>query len=81
MLVLGLCERPSGLREAGLVVELLETRHVKTALSTIPVKTDGALQVDGRTGSARPTSGAQAGAIEAVRHRDEPARHSAGLRA
>ena len=75
-------------------MELLETRHVKTALSTMPVKTDrndargiaradaaglvppGALQVDGRTGSARPADGAQAGAIEAVRHRDEPARHS-----
>jgi transposase len=28
------------LREAGLAVELLETRHVKTALSTMPVKTD-----------------------------------------
>src|SRR5271169_380487 len=34
----------------------------------------GALQVDGRTGSARPADGAQAGAIEAVRHRDELAR-------
>ena len=28
------------LREAGLAVELLETRHVKTVLSTMPVKTD-----------------------------------------
>jgi hypothetical protein len=28
------------LREAGPAVELLETRHVKTPLSTIPVKTD-----------------------------------------
>jgi hypothetical protein len=28
------------LREAGLAVELLETPHVKTALSTMPVKTD-----------------------------------------
>jgi transposase len=28
------------LRETGLAVELLETRHVKTALSTMPVKTD-----------------------------------------
>jgi transposase len=28
------------LREAGLAMELLETRHVKTALSTMPVKTD-----------------------------------------
>ena len=28
------------LREAGLAVELLETRHVKAALSTMPVKTD-----------------------------------------
>jgi transposase len=27
-------------REAGLAVELLETRHVKTARSTMPVKTD-----------------------------------------
>src|SRR4029077_3802190 len=41
----------------------------------------GTLQVDGRPGSARPADGAQAGAIEAVRRRDEPARHSARLRA
>ena len=30
----------SGLRSAGLAVELLETRHVKAALSAMPVKTD-----------------------------------------
>jgi transposase len=30
----------AALREAGLAVELLETRHVKAALSTMPVKTD-----------------------------------------
>ena len=30
----------AALREAGLAVELLETRHVRTAFKTIPVKTD-----------------------------------------
>src|SRR3954468_1971634 len=30
----------AGLREAGLAAELLETRHVKAALSAMPVKTD-----------------------------------------
>jgi transposase len=30
----------AALKEAGLVVELLETRHVRTALKTMPVKTD-----------------------------------------
>ena len=30
----------AGLREAGLAVELLETRHVRTALETMPVKSD-----------------------------------------
>ena len=30
----------SGLQKAGLAVDLLETRHVKTALSAMPVKTD-----------------------------------------
>ena len=30
----------AGLREAGLAVELLETRHVRTALKTMPVKSD-----------------------------------------
>ena len=29
------------MKEAGLAVELLETRHVQTALQTMPVKTDG----------------------------------------
>jgi transposase len=29
-----------GMREEGLVVELLETRHVRTAFKTMPVKTD-----------------------------------------
>jgi transposase len=29
-----------GLREKGLAVELLETRHVRTAFKTMPVKTD-----------------------------------------
>lgn len=30
----------AGLRDAGLAVELLETRHVRTAFKTMPVKTD-----------------------------------------
>jgi len=30
----------AGMREAGLAVELLETRHVRTALKTMPVKSD-----------------------------------------
>src|SRR6266849_4657435 len=30
----------AGLREAGLAVELLETRHVRNAFKTMPVKTD-----------------------------------------
>ena len=30
----------AGLRQAGLAVELLETRHVRTALATMPVKSD-----------------------------------------
>jgi transposase len=30
----------AALRQAGLAVELLETRHVKAALSAMPVKTD-----------------------------------------
>ena len=30
----------AGLRQAGLAVELLETRHVRTALETMPVKSD-----------------------------------------
>jgi transposase len=30
----------AGLRDAGLAVELLETRHVRTALKTMPVKSD-----------------------------------------
>lgn len=30
----------AGMREAGLAVELLETRHVRTAFKTMPVKTD-----------------------------------------
>ena len=30
----------AGLQEAGLAVELLETRHVRTAFRTMPVKTD-----------------------------------------
>jgi transposase len=34
----------AGMREEGLAVELLETRHVRTAFKTMPVKTDG---VDG----------------------------------
>jgi len=30
----------AAMKEAGLAVELLETRHVRTALQTMPVKTD-----------------------------------------
>lgn len=30
----------AGMREEGLAVELLETRHVRTAFKTMPVKTD-----------------------------------------
>jgi transposase len=30
----------AGLREKGLAEELLETRHVRTAFKTMPVKTD-----------------------------------------
>jgi transposase len=30
----------AGLKEAGFAVELLETRHVRTAFKTMPVKTD-----------------------------------------
>ena len=41
----------------------------------------GALQVDGGAGDARAAHRAQAGAIEASRRRDEPARHFARLRA
>src|SRR5208337_3340181 len=37
---IGLEAGPLSLREAGLAVELLETRHVKAALSAMPVKTD-----------------------------------------
>ena len=40
----------------------------------------GALQVDGGAGDARAADRAQAGAVEAARHRDEPARDSARLR-
>src|SRR6516225_1914627 len=85
------------MRQAGLAVELLETRHVRDAFKAMPVKTDrkdarGIAQlmrlgwfrpvhckVDGSAGDARDADRAQAGAGEASRRRDEPARHSARL--
>ena len=89
----------AAMREAGLAVELLETRHVRDAFKAMPVKTrpqrcarhratdaarlvpPGALQVACGAGGAGAADGAQAGAVEAVRRRDEPARHPARLRA
>ena len=41
----------------------------------------GALQIDGGAGDAGAADGAQAGSIEALRHRDEPARDIARFRA
>ena len=85
------------MRQAGLAVVLLETRHVRDAFKAMPVKTDrkdarGIAQlmrlgwfrpvhckVDGSAGDARDADRAQAGAGEASRRRDEPARHSARL--
>jgi transposase len=47
----------AGMREAGLSVELLETRHVRAAFKAMPVKTDRS--------DARDTDGTQAGAEQA----------------
>ena len=71
----------AAMRQAGLAVELLETRHVHTALETMPVKSDhndargiadavglvppGALQVDNRAGDARAADRAQTAADKA----------------
>jgi transposase len=70
----------TAMREAGLAVELLETRHVRDAFKATPVKSDrndargidaawvvpsGALQVDGGAGDASDAHRAQAGAEEA----------------
>jgi transposase len=68
----------AAMRQAGLAVELLETRHVRNAFKIMPVKTDrkdargiaelmrlgwfGALQVDGGAGDARHADRAQTGA-------------------
>jgi transposase len=73
------------MKDAGLAVELLETRHLRDAFEAMPVKSDrndarcaadeaglvpgGTLQVDGGAGNARANS-AQAGAIEASRRRE-----------
>ena len=48
----------AGLKEAGFAVELLETRHVRDAFRTMPVKTDrndarGITQLIGSAGSGR----------------------------
>ena len=89
----------AAMREAGLAVELLETRHVRRsvqddagedrpqrrardcAADAAGLVPPGALQVAGGAGGARAADCAQAGAVEAVRRRDEPARHPARLRA
>jgi transposase len=51
----------AGLREAGLAVELLETRHVRDAFKAMPVKSDrndarGIAQLSGSAGSVRCTA-------------------------
>ena len=89
----------AAMKEAGLAVELLETRHVRTALQddagqdrsqrrarhraadAAGLVPSGPLQVDGGAGDAGAADGAQAGPVEALRRRDEPARHIARVRA
>jgi transposase len=51
----------AAMQEAGLAVELLETRHVRAALKAMPVKTDrhdarGIAQLMGSAGSGRCTA-------------------------
>jgi len=51
----------AGMRDAGLAVELLETRHVRAAFKTMPVKTDrktraASLSSCGSAGFARYTA-------------------------
>ena len=100
----------AGLKQAGFAVELLETRHVRDAFKTMPVKTDrkslssgqpkagpgertrhcaadaaglvqaGALQIGAGAGDARGSDRTQACAGKALRYRDEPPGHFAGLR-
>ena len=63
----------AAMRQAGLAVELLETRHVRDAFKAMPVKSD--------RNDARGADGAQARASEAARCREQPARNPARFRA
>jgi hypothetical protein len=45
-------ERDAGMRDAGLAVELLETRHVRDAFKAMPVKTDRKVPWAGARGDA-----------------------------
>ena len=76
-----------GIREAGLTVELFETRHVRDAFKAMPVKTDrndarGIAQLM-RLGWFRPVHckslPAQETANQKSRHRDEPTRRAPRL--
>ena len=87
----------AAMKEAGLAVELLETRHVRDAFKAMPVKSDrndarGIAQLMrlgwfrpvhckslARAGDAGDADGAQAGAVEAARRGDQPARDPARL--
>src|SRR5467141_1809345 len=84
----------AAMKQAGLAVELLETRHVGDAGEVGPQRrpqdraTDaarlvpaGTLQVDHGPGDPRDADGAQAGAEQAAGPREQPARDFARLRA
>ena len=83
----------AGMREAGLLIELLETRHVRKAFEAMPVKSDrndarGIAQlirlgwfrpVHCKSISAQETRALLTGANEASRRREQPARDPARL--
>jgi transposase len=70
----------AGMREAGLTVELLETRHVRDAFKAMPVKTDrtdarGAASLSASSPPDRNTTGAPSPHTPSpanIQHRHEP---------